>query len=328
MRSPTSATAGAAAAAAVALTLAGVVAWPSLANADQRSYKGLVAQPILRFNTALPSNVAHTFATADLRSTNGFLPDTIMIVKRGSQSWSNDDCTAQTRASCLTVPAVAGGGTQTYTITVFTPWFFGYGTTDLFRDSIKVIEDGAFGGLIIRPQVAADGKPYTFSTVHIPGGVSDSKMLLLGADFKEKAYSDDTGPGFAAQISATIAVDDMILIGAYSAGTLGDSKLNLVINECPGENLACHSLAGGDPDRYDSDGDWLSNPLEVELGTNPNKKDSDDDGLIDYVEVIGHRSRVPWSTRSSWFAWAQTHAAPICSSSSIATWASACPTRR
>lgn len=46
------------------------------------------------------------------------------------------------------------------------------------------------------------------------------------------------------------------------------------------------SLVSGIPDfNVDSDTDGLNNGIEVEIGTDPNKSDSDDDGLSDYEEV-------------------------------------------
>ncbi len=51
------------------------------------------------------------------------------------------------------------------------------------------------------------------------------------------------------------------------------------------------------PGRQDSDGDGLSDSVELMLGTNPNNSDSDGDGLTDFAEVVTYRTDpLKWDT--------------------------------
>ena len=61
-----------------------------------------------------------------------------------------------------------------------------------------------------------------------------------------------------------------------------DSNLNGVVD--PGETDPTEGHASDDSTVVDTDGDGLSDKLEIFLGSNPNDKDSDDDGVIDGLE--------------------------------------------
>jgi hypothetical protein len=251
-------------------------------------YRDLPVQPLFRMTTSLPANVVHTFTTEDLQPTSGLVPDTFLVVTRGGVSWSNDNCSAGTQASCVTVPPVGLGVTLPYTITVFPPLGLGRGTLDLRRDGLLLANDAPFGGMVIRPTVPVDGLPYAIQTVHTPGGVTDSQMVLYDGDWQQRAYDNNGGVGMAAKVTAVIGFDDVVVVGAMGASAVGDGRLDVIINECTGEDYDCDAASGGDLDRRDRDGDWLSDALEVELETEPLDRDTDDDGLLDYYEVIGH----------------------------------------
>ena len=139
--------------------------------------------------------------------------------------------------------------------------------------------------------VPNDG-PYAFETVHVPGGATDTQLVLFDGTWHEKGYDDNGGIGTAARIQYDLQhAGYKLLVGAYSSSTEGSNRLtNVVANPCVSEDDDCHTAYPASASRGDRDLDSLANALEVEIGTDPDDPDTDGDGLFDYIEVIGHRA--------------------------------------
>ena len=278
---------------AAALCGLGAIVAPGHADAGNHVFEDLLARPIYRKSFSLPKLPflqRYTFSTSDLVQLGPWAPDTVIVVQKGASSWSNDNCSSTTTTSCVTTSGAAG----TYVVTVFAALPYSYGTFDLKRRSgysspVTVANNAQFGGSIIALSVPTDGS-YAFQTVHTPGGATNTVAMLLSSSKRYKAYDNDSGIGAAAKIVATPAAGDYLLVGSYSASTMGQTQATtVVINPCTDEETSCHAQTSGRASGGDSDGDWLSNKVEQELGTSPYDKDSDDDGIFDYYEVIGHK---------------------------------------
>ncbi len=257
------------------------------APGSRYAFIGVEARPIFRTQVALPLTPGpKVFATADLRRDG--LPstsaDTRIVVRRGNQTWSNDDCDAATRASCVTTTSASG----TFVITVFATQPSRWGTTDVIGDGAVLANDVSFGGTIIDVTAPADGT-YSIDTVHVPSGATDTRLVLFDVAWRESSADDNSGMGLAARITSTFAPGARLLVGAVSDSTVGATRAtNVLFNACQSETHTCHLFAADGSLRGDDDRDGLANALEGELGTGATDFDSDDDGLFDYVEVIGH----------------------------------------
>jgi len=264
-------------------------------------YKDVVARPIFRASFVLPTvSKPRKFSTSDLKRTLGATHgvkgdlgpelnggDTMLVVQRGSQTWFNDDCKPSLKESCVSTSRFAG----TYTVTVFAKTPSDWGYMDLHAGETQLVSDAPFGGTLLDVSVPADG-PYGFETIHTPGGATDTQLVLFDDSWEVQGVDNDTGIGSAARILYNLQEGGhRLLVGSFSESTMGSTRTaNVVMNPCPTETHKCHALWPADSHRGDRDADALANALEDEIGTDPDAADTDDDGLFDYVEVIGHRN--------------------------------------
>ena len=71
-----------------------------------------------------------------------------------------------------------------------------------------------------------------------------------------------------------------------SSLTPGDANIEFINDRMwQGDEGGHHDMGGGGSGNQDGDGDGLTNAEEAALGTDPNKWDSDEDGLSDGVET-------------------------------------------
>jgi len=247
----------------------------------------VLVRPMLRDTVFLTASSApHVIRTTDLKQLGTGVPDPVMIVQGPGQQWTNDDCGDGSRNACVTIP----GSLTQVVVTVFGRFPQSFGTFDLVADGALKASDAQFGGTLLRLGVPLDGGMYAMQTVAQPGGATDPLLFLLRSDFQYGTMNTDSGIGADAKIKAEPAANDWLLVASASLANLGTtSKTRVIINACLDEDTDCDGAtqgraAGGDPDH-----DWLSNAVEGALGTNPNDRDTDDDGILDYYEVIGHR---------------------------------------
>jgi len=252
---------------------------------DSHVWRAVPAPPIFRQHFALPKLPAgqtYHFETWDLGQSDILLPDPVINVKGirfwpwpSSSQWANDSCTGDSLWACVNVP----GTFDLYQVTVFPRWAYTSGTFDLRIGNHFVTDDAPFGGTLIPVNVPVGGS-YAMQSVHRPHGATDTQLLLYSEGFTELAFDESSGLESAAKLTRTTTGGEKLLVSATSTVTMGDDGLvDVYIDSCLDEDTNC----AGDPDR-----DWLSTALENELGTNPNDRDSDDDGILDYFEVIGH----------------------------------------
>jgi hypothetical protein len=237
---------------------------------SQLLYDQVMARPIYRATVSLAAGARpHVFSTLNLA---GASPDTYLVVSHAASVWSNDDCAATSRASCATTTVEAGA----YTITVFASHPGGWGTTDVAVDGIALAHQVAFGGQLVPLKVAA-GPTYTLQTVLQPAGATDTVVVLYDAGWHELGYDDDGGVARASRLVAQVPAGSMLLVAAKTAAAAGLTRV--IADTC---NPAKGCSAG-----IDSDGDGLSDALEAQLGTSAALRDTDADGVDDYLETIG-----------------------------------------
>jgi pimeloyl-ACP methyl ester carboxylesterase len=90
--------------------------------------------------------------------------------------------------------------------------------------------------------------------------------------------------------SITVEVDAKTIVkhnvnGPYALKNIqiSDGNTGLVIASAIDHNTAAYQIAQFEP--LDSDGDGLSDVMELSIGTDPNKVDTDEDGATDYQEI-------------------------------------------
>jgi len=261
---------------------------------DTHAWKGLLARPIYRAQIMLPSSSGtYHFETTDLKKTDLLNPDTVINVQASMPfpgwppgEWANDSCDGSGAAACVDVPAIY----TTYTVTVFGRWVYMGGTFDLTVNGSVIANDAAFGGALIPISVPPDGS-YALQTVHRPRGATDTMLYMYDTNFKQLAFDQNSGIGTAAKLTRTITGTERLLVGSTSLGAMGeDGLVDVYIDSCLDENINCPGENGVRVDGGDPDNDWLSTALENELGTDPDKRDTDEDGIFDYYEVIGRKA--------------------------------------
>jgi hypothetical protein len=249
---------------------------------DFHVWRGYPAKPIFRQTIVLPklpAGQSYKFETTDLKKDDLLNPDPIIVV-RGSGSatpieLANDSCTGAA-AACVSIP----GKFDSYTVTVWGRLIYAGGTFDLTVNGSLKVNDAAFGGAML--PVGIGGVAQAVQTVHRPGGATDTQMLIVDADYKVLATDDNSGIGSAAKLTRTFDGSELVVVGTKSAADLGtDGLVDVYFDTCLDSEVTC----ANDPDK-----DWMSTAFENELGTNPNKRDTDDDGIFDYYEVIGRKA--------------------------------------
>ena len=136
---------------------------------------------------------------------------------------------------------------------------------------------------------------YYFNTdKNASGGASAaSNVLYLVSNNAISAYDHDSGAGFTSKIEKTIGSCSSgcyIFGGAYSSSSASEGNARLIVD--PYTNLG------------DMDHDGLSDALESVLGTSSSillfaGRDTDKDGLNDYIETVGYDALpLPWEGAS------------------------------
>lgn len=210
-------------------------------------------------------------------------------------SLHNDNCTTSTKASCLN-PFYFAAQYDHIRILVFAPYFLFDGTTDVWLDGVQLADDVYFGGSVVHVESGVPPDWYSINTVHQHDESFDTRLYLFDENWTYVDQDDDGGIQYAAEIEGPWLEPDMhVLVAAYSAGS--DGYTTLIINDCvysPSESGASHCHSNG----ADTDSDSLADSLEADIGTLFDDRDSDDDGLYDFFEVIG---RDVDTVNSSWY---------------------------
>ena len=124
---------------------------------------------------------------------------------------------------------------------------------------------------------------------------ADSVLYLLKHYNKIISYSDDDGAAFSSQIlkkAGSCSRNCYIVGGSSEFSPKSEGKARLLID------VIGFLVGGTTPGRLftnDADGDELSNELEAILRTDKYKKDTDNDGIDDWIEVYGKGDvLLPW----------------------------------
>jgi MYXO-CTERM domain-containing protein len=128
--------------------------------------------------------------------------------------------------------------------------------------------------------------------------------LLTGTDNPEGGIFNETITNESGQISQVtlqngIDIDTYDLSTAYVPGNrmanqfFASSGGTLHVSSTTGSEMVAHALIVVEFTDFDGDSDGLSNVEEGDLGTDPDDPDSDDDGLLDGVEVRGGNPASP-----------------------------------
>lgn len=151
------------------------------------------------------------------------------------------------------------------------------GTCDLYVDGQVRQQDIAFGGAAVRWSWAPGDR---FQTAHLPSTYSLPVDTLLftfeGLDLV--AWNDNGGIRGCSALSADAASrrdEAHVLVASYAPDEPQSEWVMLYRN----------ALSQGD-----ADGDTLADVLELSLGTDPEREDTDGDGLRDDWEVFGVRT--------------------------------------
>lgn len=167
-------------------------------------------------------------------------------------------------------------------------------------------DDRLFGGNEKDRIVGGDGDDYiegNHGDDYLHGGSGND--TLLGNDGHDKLFGGD-GDDFLSAGNGEDYLDggpgnDELhagLGGDTLVGGLGDDILDAdwgqdMCDPGPGDNVitGCEDFftaGNGEQDAEDSDGDGISDELEIQLGTDPLSADSDGDGLTDAEELLSH----------------------------------------
>jgi hypothetical protein len=122
--------------------------------------------------------------------------------------------------------------------------------------------------------------------------------LLTGAQNPEGGIFNETINNELGQVSNItlqngIDIDTYDLSAAYTTGNRTANQFFarnggvLHVSSTTGSEMVAHALIVVEITDFDGDSDGLSNVEEGELGTDPDDPDSDDDGILDGVEVRG-----------------------------------------
>lgn len=257
-----------------------LAAFSQPAAAAPRYYPNTYAGPTIQTYVYESTAGYHSFETENLQQYGScYTPDTVMWVQApDGQVAVNDDCNGSL-ASCVGIDSSESGD---WHVVVFPYWTNGCGTADLVADgNTTILSNAVFAATVIDSGVPT-GYSYTYETVETPSGAPDTVLYLFDSNWNLKGFDDDGGLGYESRFTANASSGDRIVLASYAPYEAGYT--NFLINDCAGD-----PDAGGVHACDDADGDYLSDELEQEIGTNPNSRDTDGDGLYDYYEVYGRR---------------------------------------
>lgn len=222
----------------------------------------------------LEAGQVYTFETDGL---TGAAPDTVLHVLRDRGGWSqvaaNDDCPGSGLRSCVTFTAPDSGY---YAIWVH-PYADGNGgTTHLLRNGTVLLSNQPFGGGVLRTTWDAND---TFRVAGTTPAPNDYMLFLLRTPTEYLAHDDDSGPRYYPALtvaSSQTAGTERVWVGRYP-GSTGTAS------------LVHDAFAYWTPYvSNDRDRDGLTDALERLIGLNPDRADTDGDGIPDKLELLGN----------------------------------------
>lgn len=228
----------------------------------------------------------HAFSTEDLQNAPYSDPaDTFLVVQTDQGAFYNDDCYSGARHSCV----IATSTDSCFRVLVFAATPSSNGTADILLDYIsKIADDVEFGGTLFPTDPMSPAGWYSVNTVHkhfSGGGASDTKLYLFDASWNLLESDDDGGIRYQAELEGVyLGNPGWILLSSYHSASQGTTSL--VINDCvyayeEDGDYSCHTNGA------DGDADGLADSLESDIGSDPYDRDTDDDGLYDFFEVVG-----------------------------------------
>lgn len=249
------------------------VAGMSAASAASGGQSG-TATPLEWRTATLDPNVSYTISTSSLSSG----ADTVIHVQNADGSFlaGNDDF-GGTFASSVTIPASSSARTVTIVVRAWSALSTGTATLQIVPSAgtAQTFPIVVSSGLIV--PIGSYVANTRVTGVEVQQGTHDAAVLLLsGSSAHASSFDDDSG------------IELMPMLYAREACTAGCTLI-----------IGSHPQEGNKPVRVywdetwmnqDSDNDGLGLSLEVALGTDPAKRDSDGDGLEDGVEVYGYPS--------------------------------------
>ena len=255
------------------------------AHAASRYLRDQAGGQIMLRSHPIPAGVSATFETTNLRATSltTGTPDTILHVLDDTwhQIAANDDCGGELR-SCVTLPPSSVPRTVFVLVRAFSNSSFGLaGYQATVGGTVIATGDTSFGGTSVDAGFLPAGtrietvqQARGFAAPSTQTGSNDTVVLALTTKTNLVAIDDDSGAITMSKLNLASACNSCTLVVADYPGSVGGGGLGL-------------STLLWTSDTLDSDGDGLSNELEVNVGSSANLKDTDGDGIPDGVEVLG-----------------------------------------
>lgn len=250
-------------------------AGPRIAGTAAR-VRDLDATPIFQIPFTVPAGVGYTVSTSGLAPATA---DTVLHVLDVTNAAApffiagNDD-SGGTLASSVSIPATAAARTLRVLVR-------GYSTTRNGTATLSVQSTSGGGGfsqpVVFGGNVYATNRTLLTSghvmTVEQPGGSADTVLLVVsGAAANAVAFDDDSGVDRMAWLHLFSDCPSCVLVvGSYFSTY--DGKATLIWDE------DAHAAA--------CDADGMGDALELAVGADPCRDDSDGDGLPDGLEVVG-----------------------------------------